>query len=143
MNQIISDFLNNLKTDLISSLRSKGITTTQTIDQIKITADGDRQQLQVPGYLQVLEKGRGPTGKNAPTGNPPMIQRIQQWCRDKGIPEKAAWAVKKKIDKAGYPAKPGILTDPLGNDNINARLNESSAQIAENLTTQIINIISL
>jgi len=143
LQDIITNLLNNLKNDLINSLQAKGTTGTQTISQIKITTDGDTQQLQVPGYLQVLEKGRGPTGKNAPPGNPPMIQRIQQWCRDKGIPDKAAWAIKKKIDKVGFPAKPGIITDPLGDDNVNARLNESSAQIAENITTQILNNITI
>jgi hypothetical protein len=141
--QIISNLLNNLKTDLINSLQAKGTTATQTINQIQITTDGDNQQLQIPGYLQVLETGRGPTPKNAPPGNPPMIQRIQQWCRDKGIPDKAAWAIKKKIDKVGYPAKPGILTDALGDDNINTRLNQSSTQIADSITDQILNSLTL
>lgn len=141
--QIISNLLNNLKTDLLNSLQAKGTTATQTINQIQITTDGDTQQLQIPGYLQILETGRGPTPKNAPPGNPPMIRRIQQWCQAKGIPDKAAWAIKKKIDKVGYPAKPGIITDALGNDNINARLNESSDQIAENITTQILNTLTI
>jgi hypothetical protein len=145
MNQsdIITNLLTNLKTDLINSLQAKGITGTQTINQIQITNTGDSQQLQIPGYLQILETGRGPTPKNAPPGNPPMIQRIQQWCLAKGIPLKAAWAIKKKIDKVGYPGKPGILTDPLSDDNINLRLDESSAQIAENITDQILQNITL
>jgi len=141
--QIITDLLNTLKIDLINSLQSKGTTATQTINQIQITTDGDNQQLQIPGYLQVLETGRGPTPKNAPPGNPPMILRIQQWCREKGIPDKAAWAIKKKIDKVGYPAKPGILTDALGDDNINTRLNQSSTQIADSITDQILNSLTL
>jgi len=142
-NDIITDLLTNIKTDLINSLQAKGITGTQTINQIQITTDGDSQQLQIPGYLQILETGRGPTPKNAPPGNPPMIQRIQQWCQAKGIPLKAAWAIKKKIDKVGYPGKPGILTDPLSDDNINLRLDESSAQIAENITDQILQNLPL
>jgi len=143
IDQLITDLLNNIKTDLINSLQSKGITGTQTIAQIKITTSDDQQQLQIPGYLQIVETGRGPTGKNATPGSPPMIQRIQQWCQAKGIPDKAAWAIKKKIDKVGYPGKPGILTEPLSDDNINLRLNESSAQIADNLTTQILNTLNL
>lgn len=142
-NDIITSLLTNLKTDLINSLQAKGITGTQTINQIQITNDGDTQQLQVPGYLQILETGRGPTPKNAPPGNPPMIQRIQAWCQAKGMPLTAAWAIKKKIDKVGYPGKPGILTDPLGDDNITLRLDESSAQLAENITNQLLNNLTL
>jgi hypothetical protein len=137
--QPITDLLNGLKTDVINSLQVKGIIGTQTINQIQVTANGDQQQLTIPGYLLVREAGRGPASKNAPPGNPPMIQRIQQWCLEKGIPLKAAWAIKKKIDKEGYPGKPGLLSDPLSDENIALRLEQASTQIAENITTQIIN----
>jgi hypothetical protein len=140
VNQITNDFLEALKTDVLTSLQSKGSTATgQTEQQIKIINNGNNIQLQLPAYLLELEKGRGPTSKNATPGNPPMIQRIQQWCRAKGIPDKAAWAIKKKIDKVGYPGKPGILTEPLGIDNINLRLNQSLQKMADNITTEILN----
>jgi hypothetical protein len=141
--QILTDLITNLKTDLINALQSKGITSSQTMEQIKVINNGDQQQLQIPGYLQIVEQGRGPTSKNPVPGNPPMIQRIQQWCREKGIPDKAAWAIKKKIDKVGYPAKPGILSDPLDDDNINLRLNQASEKIADDLLTQILNTINI
>lgn len=140
MNQTTNDFLENLKIDVLTSLQSKGGTATgETEQQIKIINNGNNIQLQLPAYLLELEKGRGPTSKNATPGNPPMIQRIQQWCRAKGIPDKAAWAIKKKIDKVGYPGKPGILTEPLGIDNINLRLNQSLQKMADNITTEILN----
>jgi hypothetical protein len=142
MNQNISitQALENLKTDVLTSFQSKGSTATgQTEQQIKIINNGNNIQLQLPAYLLELEKGRGPTPKNATLGNPPMIQRIQQWCRAKGIPDKAAWAIKKKIDKVGYPGKPGILSEPLGIDNINLRLNQSLQKMADNITTEILN----
>jgi hypothetical protein len=142
MNQNISiiQALENLKTDVLTSLQSKGSTATgQTEQQIKTINNGNNIQLQLPAYLLELEKGRGPTSKNATLGNPPMIQRIQQWCRAKGIPDKAAWAIKKKIDKVGYPGKPGILSEPLGIDNINLRLNQSLQKMADNITTEILN----
>jgi hypothetical protein len=72
-----------------------------------------------------------------------MIQRIQQWCREKGIPDKAAWAIKKKIDKVGYAGKPGTLSQPLGDENINNRLNQSAEQIADEILTQILNSINI
>jgi len=72
-----------------------------------------------------------------------MIQRIQQWCRDKGIPDKAAWAIKKKIDKVGFPGKPGLLTGPLGDDNINTKLDQTLEQMADNISNQILNALPI
>jgi hypothetical protein len=143
-NDQLTTFLETLKTDLINSMQAKGVITTgQTANQINVVNDNGNLQLQIPGYLQVLESGRGPTSKNAVAGDPPMIDRIQQWCREKGIPDKAAWAIKKKIDKVGYTGKPGILTEPLGDDNINLRLNQSLTTIADSITSQILNNLSL
>ena len=143
-NDILITMAGNLKTDLINSMQAKGsIATGQTAQQITIVDNGDNVQLNIPAYLMELENGRGPTSKNALPGNPPMIQRIQQWCQAKGIPLKAAWAVKKKIDKLGYPGKPGILTEPLGDDNINLHLNEASTQLADNLTAEILNALNI
>jgi len=136
----ITQFLQNIQTDLINSLQTKNITNTQNIT---ITANNQTQQLQIPSYLQIVETGRGPTSKNAQPGNPPMIQRIQQWCRDKGIPDKAAWAIKKKIDKVGFPGKPGLLTGPLGDDNINTKLDQTLEQMADNISNQILNALPI
>lgn len=95
-------------------------------------------RLELPGYVQLLETGRKPTSANAVPGNPPMIQRIQQWCREKGIPDKAAWAIKKSIDKHGYKGKPGILSIPLGDDNINSRLDILMPCIASAIIDQVV-----
>ena len=143
INDHITNLITTLKTDLINSLQSKGITSDQTISQIKTIDNGNQQQLQIPGYLQIVETGRGPTSSNPVPGDPPMIQRIQQWCREKGIPDKAAWAIKTKIDKVGYAGKPGTLSQPLGDENINNRLNQSAEQITDELLTQILNSINI
>jgi hypothetical protein len=139
-NPEITQLLESLKTDLINSLQTKNITNTQ---EIKIITNDQTQQLQIPAYLQIVETGRKPTSKNAQPGNPPMIQRIQQWCRDKGIPDKAAWAIKKKIDKVGFPGKPGLLTDPLSDDNINKKLDQTLTQMANNISNQILNALPI
>ncbi|HEY4326174.1 MAG TPA: hypothetical protein VGN20_19460 [Mucilaginibacter sp.] len=119
----IVEMLELLKTDVINSMQANDkFVTGQTEKQITVVAEGNSVQLQLPEYMLVLETGRGPTSKDAATGNPSMIQRIHQWCRARGIPDKAAWAIKKSIDKKGYPGKPGIFSGPLGDDNINLRL---------------------
>jgi hypothetical protein len=127
-------FLGSLKTDLLNSLQSKGSAAgSETVRQITIVQEGDKAQLLIPGFLQTLETGRGPTSKNAAPGVPPMIQRIKQWCLAKGIPEREAWAIKKTIDKKGFKGKPGILTEPLSEENIDRRLKP----IMESLANEI------
>jgi hypothetical protein len=112
--------------------------TGQTVRQFIITGDENRMQLQLPGYTQLLETGRGPTNKNAVPGSPPMIQRIKEWCQAKGIPDKAAWAIKKSVDKKGYKGIAGLLSEPLGDDNINLRLNQVLESIASQVTEQLV-----
>jgi len=134
----LEGLLESLKTDVIHSLQANGkYATGQTAQQITITSDGNGVQLNLPAYIQALETGRRPTGTNATPDNPPMIERIKQWCQAKGIPYKAAWAIKKSIDKHGFTGTPGILSEPLGIENINLRLKPVSEEIAQTITQQI------
>ena len=143
-NNHLTTFLDSLKTDLIHSLQTRGkYATGQTAQQITIEVDANSYQLNRPAYIQVLETGRSPTGKNAIPGNPPMINRIKQWCQAKGIPDKAAWAIKKSIDKKGYKGLPGILSEPFSDANINLRLNHAAEPIADALVQQIIDSLGL
>jgi len=141
-NDQLIQFLELLKTDVINSMQANGrYATGQTAKEIIITIDGDSVQLQFPDYIMALETGRAPTGKDATPGNPPMIQRIMEWCQAKGISGKAAWAIKKSIDKKGYPGKPGILSEPLGDDNINLRLDPVMDDIATQISEELLGLI--
>src|ERR1700743_1559663 len=138
-NDLLTTFLQSLKTDVINSMQANGkYATGQTVQQITIEGDGDSYQLNLPAYMQALESGRSPTSKNALPGSPPMIDRIKQWCQAKGISDKAAWAVKKSIDKNGYKGTPGILSEPLGDDNINLRLDQVAGPMADELINQLV-----
>jgi hypothetical protein len=138
-NDHLQTFLQTLKEDLIKSLQLNGKSVSaQTISQLVITENGDALNLQIPAYLQLLETGRGPTGKNAMPGNPPMIQRIQQWCRNRGIPDKAAWAIKKSIDKKGFKGIDGIISIPLSENNINTRLSPIMERMADESVEEIL-----
>lgn len=142
--QSITQLLELLKTDVINSMQANGrYATGQTAVQITIVSDSTKAQLQLAGYIQELEKGRGPTGKNALPGDPPMIQRIQEWCRAKGLPDKAAWAIKKSIDKKGYKGIKGIISEPLGDDNINLRLVSLLEKMAAETAAQIANSLNI
>jgi len=141
-NEKIKQLLELLKTDVINSMQANGkVATGQTTQQIIIVEDDGNFQLQLPGYILALETGRQPTSRNAVTGNPPMIQRIKQWCQARGIPDKAVWAIKKSIDKKGYPGKPGILTEPLGNGNIDLRLGPVLNEIASAACEELVGLI--
>jgi hypothetical protein len=142
INQPLILFVESLKTDVINSLQAKGkIATRQTANQITVEGDGNTARLQLPGYMQALETGRSPTSKNAVASDPPMIERIKQWCQAKGIPDKAAWAVKKSIDKKGYKGTQGILSEPLGDENINLRLNQQTDKMADAITQNLIDLM--
>lgn len=142
-NDLLLQLLEQLKTDVINSLQAAGSNATgQTAKQLTITQQDNTLQLELPGYMQLLETGRGPTGSDAVPGDPLMIQRIQQWCQAKGIPVKAAWAIKKSIDKKGFKGKPGILTVPLGDDNINNRLNAALDDVANEISNQITGMLA-
>jgi hypothetical protein len=141
-NDQLIHLLELLKADVINSMQTNGkFATGQTARQITIVEDGNNVRLQFPDYMLALEVGRGPTSKNALRGEPSMNQRIQQWCQAKGIPDKAAWAIKKSIDKKGYVGKPGILTEPLGNKNINIRLNPVLEDIASVICDDLVALI--
>lgn len=143
-NDALTIFLESIKTDVINSLQANGkIATGQTAQQITVINDGDHAQLQLPAYMQLLETGRGPTSSSPAPGSPPMIDRIKAWCEAKGIPDKAAWAVKKSIDKKGFKGVPGILSAPLSNDNISLRLNPASENIADAVAQQIVTALGM
>ena len=143
-NDHLTTFLESLKADIIHSLQSNGkYATGQTSQQIIIETDGDNPQLQLPAHLQILETGRSPTSPNAVPGSPPMIDRIKQWCQAKGIPDKAAWAIKKSIDKKGFKGLPGVLTEPLSETNINLRLDQNIDPMVDALVQQIVDSIGL
>jgi hypothetical protein len=143
-NDHLTNFLGSLKTDLIHSMQAKGkYATGQTAQQIIIEGDANNYQLNLPAYIQALETGRSPTGKNAIPGSPPMIDQLKQWCEAKGISDKAAWAIKKSIDKKGYRGTPGIISEPLSDANINLRLNQAADPMADALVQQIVNSIGL
>jgi len=72
-----------------------------------------------------------------------MIDRIKQWCQAKGIPDNAAWAIKKSIDKKGFPGTPGILSEPLSDANINLRLSQNTNPMADDIVQSIVDSIEL
>ncbi|HXP53146.1 MAG TPA: hypothetical protein VN922_24595 [Bacteroidia bacterium] len=140
--QIISTALTAIRNDVINSLQANGRNATgETIAALEIALTESGGQLLAPWWIDALEVGRKPTSQGAVQGNPPMIERIKEWCAAKGIDSAAAWAIKKSIDKYGYPGKPGVLTQPL--ELADAHINNALEEIAENLQQQIAELFNI
>lgn len=126
-----------IKIDVINSMQSTGrYATGQTIKQIETVERDGKVQLLAPDYVDILERGRGPTSPNAPRAEPSVYDRIKQWCAAKGIDTNAAYPITRAIHKYGYKSKPGVLTEPLSDDNINKRANEVAGKLANLLITE-------
>lgn len=139
---ILNNFIDAIKTDVINSIQANGrYATGQTVKELTPVISDNYAALLAPEYIDALEYGRKPTRPNAPTGDPTVFERIQEWCAAKGITDKgAAYAITKNIHKNGYPGKPGVLTEPLSDDNINAKLKILMEQIAGNEAEMVLEL---
>lgn len=76
-----------LKQELISEYDRKGMRASGTFaDELEVKVEGgnNAKLLGAPHTLQ-LEDGRGATSSGATKGSPPLIEKIKQWIRQKGI----------------------------------------------------------
>jgi hypothetical protein len=151
---ILTDLINNIKTDVINSMQSFGaIGNGETISQLETLIDNDTGQLIAPFWIWALEFGRKPTSPGAAKGDPTLYQKICVWAPTKGIPEFSTnskgqtinvWrAITAYIHKNGYPGKPGILTIPVGHDNINSRLNDACEKIANQTGKEVLDLFNV
>lgn len=113
------DVVENLKGELITSLKNANrVASGKTIDEIEAVASATSAQLLAPPYIYAAQNGRKPTSPGAPKGDPTLFEQIQAWCVAKGIDQKAAGAITEHIHKFGYEGTPGVIDDPLSDENI-------------------------
>lgn len=76
--------------------------TGKTQQSLRYVVDEQEEQLIIIGreFTSLLEKGRKPTKKNP---SPEMIENLTDYARARGFenPERAAWAIAKKINRDG------------------------------------------
>lgn len=136
--------VDGLKTDLVTSLQNANrVASGDTIAAIEAVSDETSAQLLGPKYLYALQDGRKSTSPNAPTGDPTLFEVIEKWCQSKGIDPKAAYPITKKIHEYGYEGTPGIIDEPLSEENIDKWLNKSLDDLAELFTTNVSNSMVL
>lgn len=92
---LIEGFLNRVKDRLVEDYERKGLRASgMTADLLKVTGSGNKWALQTPDYLIFEILGRGP-------GNMPPVEAIKEWAVSKGIQQKFAWPIAKKIAQEG------------------------------------------
>ncbi len=124
--------VNQLKADVIASMQQHDrYVTGRTAEALEVTDIGENAAaLWAPLYIDALEKGRGPTGTGVTKSDPDLYERIKEWCAAKGIDKRAAWPITQKIHREGYAGKPGVLTEPLSDENLNKRMQEGLGTLA-------------
>lgn len=122
-NNLASDVAHELAEDVKQSLKRSGrYATGQTeraIEVIKVTENNS--QILAPAYIDAMELGRKPTKTGASAGTPTLREAIEIWMSAKGLTG-SAYAIAKKIHEKGYPGKPGVITQPLSDANIEAAI---------------------
>lgn len=126
---ILEEFLNQIKSEMIAHLKNPNGMTAQLFDvEVTETIDGNFSkaigQLITPLYIEALEIGRGPTVNKTP-GNPTLQQKILEWLKinsimsDKNISQESlSWAMATKIHQEGTllyrtGGKSGIISQVL------------------------------
>lgn len=120
---ILNDMVTNLKVEVINSLHENGrFATGHTAQELQEVVSDKYAALLAPYWIDSLETGRKPTPPGTPASDPTLRENLAAWLSVRGIPENAAYAIANKIHKYGYPGKPGVLSVPLSNDNIDSVL---------------------
>lgn len=135
---LLLQVVDGLRLDLIASFAlANRVATGNTESQLETTADDTSAQLTAPFWIYTLQDGRKPTKGNAAKGDPTLFEQIKAWCQAKGIDQKAAYPITKSIHENGYPGTPGIIDEPLSDDNVDRWLNKSLGPLAELFANQI------
>jgi hypothetical protein len=133
-----------LKEGLSDSLKNANrVASGKTINSIEATATDTDAQLFADKYIYALQDGRKPTRNNAPTGDPTLFEQIKEWCAIKGIDPKAAHPITKHIHKYGYPGTPGIIDEPLSEENVDKAMEKALGDIAALFTNTIADNLQL
>jgi len=141
---ILKEIPDKLIIDLTNSIQAKGKSASgKTIAALESAANDDSSKLLAPKHITALEAGRKPTRPGAPTGDPTLLEIIKDWCQVRGIDEGMAYPITKNIHEKGYPGTPGVLTEPLGNANVNKRVDESLGKLAALVTNEFGNLLGL
>ncbi len=107
--KIFQKYGRNAIRDMIKILRSAGKDASGTLinsfafELKKVAQDNWEMIFTYADYGKFVDKGRRPGAA------PPPISKIKKWCQLKGIPEKAAFPIAKKIGRFGIKPVPFLF----------------------------------
>ena len=96
-----------IRTNLESNNR---VATGKTNAAIRFEADNNGFIVYAPNHITALQDGRKPSSGGGGKG---FFDDIVEWCRARGIDEKAAYPIYRKINREGYQGTPNVLNNPL------------------------------
>lgn len=140
-NQLIT-FPEAIKTDIIHALQENGIANaTQIAKQITIDVSPRHARLELPAYLQFIKSTRRPVKTKTIQAKPPMSQQIMKRQREMIHSTETLAAIKQPPDKPGPKLESSIIAVPLGENNINHKLNPCLDGLAKEVSTQICDLL--
>jgi len=98
------------------------VATGKTNAAIRSESDANGFKVYAPNHITALQDGREPTKdktkKYKNVSESEFFQSIVEWCRARGIDERAAYPIYRKVNEEGYEGTPNIIDDPI-NDIVN------------------------
>jgi len=92
------------------------VATGKTNAAIRSESDANGFKVYAPNHITALQDGRKPSsGGGSGAG---FFEDIIEWCRARGIDERAAYPIYRKINREGYEGTPNVIDDPI-NDIVN------------------------
>lgn len=84
----------------LESVNATGKTIKSVTHAVESDDTSDTLHIYARQWIELLEKGRGPTSKNP---SPDMIRLLTEYAKARGMdkPESAAWAMAKSMNKKG------------------------------------------
>lgn len=151
---ILASMMNDIENDVIHSMQQNNrVATGKTIGELQTIITNEQGILMAPRSIDALEFGRKPTSPNAPAGEPTLYECIVEWAQargidefqtnDKGVEVNVWRAITAHIHKYGFEGTPGILTEPLSDENLGKRTDKGLNKIADLLGHEIADIFNV
>jgi hypothetical protein len=136
------NYFDTIRKQIIDAAIQKGLSATgKTLASLEVVATQNGYELHADDSIYFMEHGRGPTKPGATTGNPNLVEIIEDWLEAKGLninPYAIANTIHKKgtkLFRAG--GNSGILSVPLNLDTLDNVFEDIQASYLDSATAQI------
>lgn len=136
---ILAEVIELSKVDIVNSMQANDrVATGDTIKALEITKTDEGAKLMAPDYIDDLEFGSyGAKGNRKPVDP----ARLARWADARNYFGHQGY-LKNRLDAIGYEGRPGVLTQPLSDLNINTHANTKLAKLATIVSNDVAKSIS-